>query len=167
MDRGLVTVDLRGTERGLEVDLVPVTGGLRLTDGGLGGAVEVTRGRYRDANVIRVSGRVPAGAAAQHRISVPDPARYAGYVVVDALRRAGIEVPAGVSVEVAGPQAVSVGVEAWCERAIADVVIETNKASDNLSAEMLLRHLASVSDLYPVELGVESEAIGLRFLSST
>ena len=166
VDRGLVTVDLRGTARGLEVDLVPVAGALRVRVGGLGGAVKVTRGRYRDADVVRVRGRLPEGASAQRRISVPDPARYAGHVVMDALRGAGIEVPAGAGVEVAGPQEVSAAVEAWCERAVADVVLETNKASDNLSAEMLLRDLASVSELYPVELGVESETIGLMTLDA-
>ncbi|MEC8252277.1 MAG: D-alanyl-D-alanine carboxypeptidase/D-alanyl-D-alanine-endopeptidase [Planctomycetota bacterium] len=160
VDRGCVTVSLRGGERELEVTLQPVQGALEVRLGGLDGALRVTRGRYRHADVVRVSGRLPRGAAAERRLSAPDPARYTGYVLADALRRAGVAVPDDVGVEVLGPREVPAGVEAWCERPLSKVVTETNKVSDNLGAELLLRDLARVSDLHTVELGVESETIG-------
>lgn len=166
VERGCVTVALRGGDGALEASLQPVQGALRVRVGGLDGALRVTRGRYRDAAIVRVGGRLPQGATAERRLSVPDPARYTGYVLADALRRAGVAVPGDVGVEVVGPREVPAGVEAWCERPLAEVVMQTNKASDNLGAELLLRDLASVSELHAVELGVESETIGRMTVSA-
>jgi len=160
VDRGCVTVAIQGSGDELQAALRPVQGELELevADAGLG--LRVTRGRYQRARFVRVSGGRSDGAAATRRLSVPDPARYAGHVLVDALRRAGIKVDVGSGVRVVGPREVAAGVEAWCERPLAEVVVETNKVSDNLGAELLLRDLASVAGEQAVELGVESETVG-------
>ncbi|MGC6488779.1 MAG: D-alanyl-D-alanine carboxypeptidase, partial [Planctomycetota bacterium] len=47
VDRGCVTVALRGGSSGLEASLRPVAGALQLDVVGRGGAVRATRGRYR------------------------------------------------------------------------------------------------------------------------
>ena len=160
VDRGCVTVALRGGEDGLEAAVQPPASALRLEVGPPGGSVKVTRGRYRDADVIQVRGQLPDGVASERRLSVPAPARFTGAVLADALRAEGVATPPELRVEVRGPREVPAGVEAWWERPLAEVVVETNKVSDNLGAELLLRDLGRVSDLHQVELGVESETIG-------
>ncbi len=159
VDRGCVTVVVSGRGRALAAELQPVAGALELRVEDVGGTLRITRGRYQDAGVVTVVGELPDGAPTERRVSVPDPARYAGHVLLAALADAGVAVRAP-GVEVVGPLEVPAGVEASRERAVADVVVETNKVSDNLGAELLLRRLARVSELHPVELGVESEAIG-------
>ncbi len=160
VDRGCVTLALRGGADGLQAAILPVAGAMELDVQSGGGGVRATRGRYRGAERVVVTGELPVGATQEQRLSVPDPARFVGYVLADALRKQGAEVAQDVRVEVIGPRDVPAGVEAWCERQLAEVVVETNKVSDNLGAELLLRDLARVSELHPVELGVESETIG-------
>ena len=160
VDRGCVTVAMRGGASGLQASLQPVAGALQLAVAAPAGSVRATRGRYRDADRVVVRGGLPEGVASERRLSVPDPARFVGYVLADALRAEGADVSAAVRVEVLGGREVPAGVEAWCDRPLAEVVVETNKVSDNLGAELLLRDLGRVSELHRVELGVESETIG-------
>lgn len=158
VDRGCVTVGLSGEGEEFTAELLPVAGDLQARVESFGGALRVTRGRYRDADVIKVTGGLPDGEPTERRVSVPDPARFTGKVFADALRRAGIACDGGVEVE--PRREVPAGIVATFERPLHDVVVETNKVSDNLGAELLLRRLAAVSELHAVELGQESETIG-------
>jgi len=158
VDRGCVTVGLSGEGDDFTAELLPVAGDLQTKAENFGAGVRVSRGRYREANVVTVTGGLPDGQPTTRRISVPDPARFTGQVFVDALRRAGVECAGGVEVE--PRREVAAGIEASYQRPLHEVVVETNKVSDNLGAELLLRHLGEVSELHPVALGEESETIG-------
>ncbi len=164
VDRGCVTVRLSADGAALAAELLPVAGQLRAVVDRSEGALRVSRGRYREADVVRVRGALPDAGATTRRISVPDPARFTGHVLVDALRRAGVSCSGGVAVE--PRREVAAGVTAVFERSVRDVVIETNKASDNLGAELLLRCLAGASERHAVELGQESETIGRMTLAA-
>ncbi|MCK5941514.1 MAG: D-alanyl-D-alanine carboxypeptidase/D-alanyl-D-alanine-endopeptidase [Planctomycetes bacterium] len=158
VDRGCVTVEVAAAEGGLEAKLLPVAGELLLRVDPGGERLRVSRGRYRDEHVVRVSGAVEGPEPEQRRISVPDPARFAGHVLVDALRRAGVA--CGGDVEVVAHREVPSGIVASCRRSLADVVVETDKVSDNLGAELLLRHLAAVDEANPTALGAGAETVG-------
>jgi D-alanyl-D-alanine carboxypeptidase/D-alanyl-D-alanine-endopeptidase (penicillin-binding protein 4) len=158
VDRGCVTVALSGEADSFAAELLPVAGDLRTEVASFGGGLRVSRGRYREPDVVRVTGGLPDGEPTTRRISVPDPARFTGKVFADALRRAGIDCQDGVEVE--ARREVAAGITTQFERSLADVVVETNKVSDNLGAELLLRRLASMSELHAVDLGPESETIG-------
>ncbi|HEB53637.1 MAG TPA: D-alanyl-D-alanine carboxypeptidase/D-alanyl-D-alanine-endopeptidase [bacterium] len=159
VDAACVTVELRAADGEPEVRVLPVAGELEVAYTPVEGAFSVRRGRYRRPNRVVATGSLADGkTTARERITVPDPARHAGYVLVEALRAAGVTVDDRVSVEVVGPgrgRAAGVAAESVRVRPLAEVVTFTNKVSDNLGAEHLQRHVgraAVCADLQ--ELGV-------------
>lgn len=145
IDGGCVTVQAKNGEDGLEVKLLPVAGPLKLRVSGGGDRLSVGRGRYRNAEVVRVVGGVIEDHVMERRVTVPDPALYTAHVVGEALQRFGMGgAPDGY--EVVLPSTVGRhALEAKLDRSIADVVVNTNKVSDNLGAEMLLRWVGAHS----------------------
>lgn len=149
VDGGCVTVDVRRIDGEERVRLLPTGGSLELQvvpgPTGLG----VSRGRYHDAATVRVTGGLGERSEWQRQISVPDPARHTGHVLAAALRAEGVRVEHD-SVEVArsGDAPMFAGAtEALRVRPVAEVVTHTNKVSDNLGAELLLRRLGALQNL--------------------
>ncbi len=147
VDGGCVTVQVNEGPGGLAAALLPVDGGLRLQVTSSDERLSVDRGRYRAADVVTVVGRVRAGHTEERRITVPDPAAYTGWALAAALETAGLldrSHLASAPPLVRGPSPDDAGlpVVATIERSIAEVLLRTNKDSDNLCAELLLRRLA-------------------------
>lgn len=110
--------------------------------------------RAPNARVLRVSGTIAAGAApVRLRGSVDDPAHRAAWRLAGMLRARGVRVTGGVGVrhrpvsagDVAGALVAAVPEGAVLARvvpgALAEDIAVTNKASQNLHAELLLRRL--------------------------
>ncbi|MEZ6014452.1 MAG: D-alanyl-D-alanine carboxypeptidase/D-alanyl-D-alanine-endopeptidase [Planctomycetota bacterium] len=170
VDGGCVTVEVEGTTAGSVARLVPVAGGLQVNVVERPGRAEVTRGRYTDAGIVTATGHVPVGDTVTRRLSVPDPADYTAWVVADALRRAGA-LADSAAVEVEAPSAAtSQALQAAPHaasflRPMAEIVARTNKDSDNLGAELLLRLLGTFAG-EGAPLGPGSLADGLAALDA-
>lgn len=147
VDGGCVTVQVREGPRGLAASLLPVDGGLRVQVIASDKRLSVERGRYRAADLVTVIGRIRPGETQERRITVPDPAAYTGWALAAALETAGLLdrshlASAPPSVRGPSPDDARLPVVATVERSIAEVLLRTNKDSDNLCAELLLRRLA-------------------------
>lgn len=166
IDSGCVTVEAtRGTGKPT-VRLVPVAGALRVQVQRQEGKLQITRGRYRQPNLVTVTGRVPNDQVVRRRITVPDAARYTGHVLADALKREGALVgQSSVVVAARAPAAEQRQGEVQLRRSIADVVTHTNKVSDNLGAEMLLRRLGTL-DQASTPLGPDSYRLGVAAITA-
>lgn len=165
VDAGCVTVEAAGNGETLDASLLGVPGELELHVEASDARLSITRGRYRDPNVITVSGRTREGRQERRTITVPDPARHTGHVLADALRHAGITIAdSGVEVVATNPDPNAPAANARLNRPMADVVIHTNKVSDNLGAELLLRRLATLREADRIPLGPGSESSGLTTL---
>ncbi len=126
---------------------VPVRNDATVIEAGKRASIGVTRGD--DNGTLRVYGELPAGTRSFGvRVSLPQPALAAGYMLRDALNRRGIRVE---NVEVVRRDARSRDnnfnpltareLAFSLSRSLADVVRVTNKESVNLNAELLLRTL--------------------------
>jgi D-alanyl-D-alanine carboxypeptidase/D-alanyl-D-alanine-endopeptidase (penicillin-binding protein 4) len=144
IDGGCVTVEVRSGSAGVEARCVPTQGSLELRVTDADDRLRVDRGRYVDSHVITVRGRPRSAGIAEERITVPDPAEHTAWVLVHLLTREGLcDAPELVTVDGAAPVAPVLSVV--LERAVAAVVRDTNKPSDNLGAELLLRLLPSMA----------------------
>lgn len=162
VDGACVTVEVTGEDGGLDTRLVPVAGGLTLVVEPSSGRLRISRGRYTDAGVVTVTGAVPAGETVSRRITVPDPASYTAWALADALKEQGllqsvdvVAVRSGTGDDASPPYSVVFS------RSLAEVVERTNKESDNLGAELLLRLLATCDG---ATLGAGSVDVGLETL---
>jgi len=162
VDGGCVTVLVRDTGSGLEAELQPVAGSMQLRVLPGPGRLRVTRGRYAEPHQVTVSGSLTAEQSVlRRRISVPDPARFTGEVLAGALEQEGLFAK-GPVIFMVGSQSepASEGHRVTLRRPIAEVVQRTNKASDNLGAELLLRWLATLNTEHAaLEPGAEVEGI--------
>lgn len=161
---GCVTVLAHTTDAGLEATMLPVAGGMQLQVQPGADRLRVTRGRYATPELVTVTGSVPDGLGMQPRISVPDPARFTAWVLADALEKEGLLAGAPVvssggplSVPFAGAHSVTL------QRSISEVVKSTNKPSDNLGAELLLRLLPTLA-AEDATLGPGSAADGIALI---
>ena len=146
--------------------LVPVAGALRVEVQDREGKLHTTRGRYLHPNVVTVAGRAPADQVIRKRITVSDPARYTGHVLADAMQRAGmLNGNPKVSVATQAPSAEQRPSEVQLRRPIGDVITHTNKVSDNLGAEMLLRKLGTLQQP-TTPLGPDSLRLGIAAITA-
>ncbi|MGE3173493.1 MAG: D-alanyl-D-alanine carboxypeptidase/D-alanyl-D-alanine-endopeptidase [Planctomycetota bacterium] len=165
VDSACVTVEVTGQgANALAVQLLPTAGDLEVTAQPGDGALAVSRGRYRDPARIDVTGRVRAGETIRRRLSVPEPARFTGHALAAALAEAGIgdgSLPVRVVAEAAfDPSSAAL---ASHRRPLAEVVHKTNKDSDNLGAELLLRRLPQLVDP-AAPMGADAASRGLAEL---
>lgn len=126
----------------------------------------ITCDRMPGSEVLRVSGTVAAGTGERIRVGIDDPAHHAAWKFAKVLRTKGVRVTGGVRVRHRPYRAAEDG--AVVERGVStpmlartqpeplgqDVAI-TNKASQNLHAELLLRRIGAVE-------GTGSIADGLK-----
>ena len=144
VDGGCVTVAVRSGSDGLVAALSPVAGALSLAVVPGPGRLSVERGRYREAHAVTVAGQLRRGEAVERRITVPDPAEYTGWALIAALESSGLMAPerAAAPPVVRGPSEADgrLPIVASVERPLREVLLRTNKDSDNLCAELLLRH---------------------------
>jgi D-alanyl-D-alanine carboxypeptidase/D-alanyl-D-alanine-endopeptidase (penicillin-binding protein 4) len=170
VDGGCVEVVIETTPSGLAARFVPTAGALELrviTDVGAqrkgsdDAPLLVTRGRYDGEHVVTVSGHLPAGATVTERLSVPDPALHTARILADLFAEQGVNMHIRVAAP-SGPTPTAPHT-VTLERTLAEVVRRTNKASDNLGAELLLRLLPSLGDT-TVSLGPASVDAGLAAL---
>lgn len=162
IDGGCVTVEVTGNEGGLDTRLVPVAGGLEFVVEPDPGRLRVSRGRYTDAGVVTITGAVPTGETVSRRITVPDPAAYTAWVLADALQRHRLLPDVDtVAVRSSAASHSSAQHTVVFSRALAEVVERTNKQSDNLGAELLLRLLPTCDG---AALGAGSVEVGLETL---
>lgn len=126
--------------------------------------------RMPGSDVLRVSGTVAAGAGERIRVGIDDPAHYAAWKLAKVLRSKGVRVTGQVAVRHRPYRAAEDG--AVVERgvlppmlartqpdALREDIEVTNKASQNLHAELLLRRVGSVE-------GSGSIADGLKKVSA-
>jgi serine-type D-Ala-D-Ala carboxypeptidase/endopeptidase (penicillin-binding protein 4) len=166
VDAGCVTVAITEEQSQLRAKLDPVAGELRLSARAGAGDLRVGRGRYRDPDLIEVTGKLRDGEPTRRRVTVPVPARFTGHVLTDALGRAGVPTQGcQVAVVTDAPEASSRQGEVVLRRSVADVVINTNKVSDNLGAEMLLRRLGSLQQ-QPASLDDGAAAAGIAAIEA-
>ncbi|MCA8952578.1 MAG: D-alanyl-D-alanine carboxypeptidase/D-alanyl-D-alanine-endopeptidase [Planctomycetes bacterium] len=168
VDGGCVRVQVEGDGTQLAAALLPVAGELELRVRGDDRPLRVTRGRYREPAVVTVTGHLDPGGPKTREITVPEPARFSGHVLADACRRAGIALERDevAVVETAGDATPTRAAEAVRRRSVAEVVVHTNKVSDNLGAELLLRHLGAFRQPDPVALGADSERAGIAVVAT-
>lgn len=166
IDSGCVTVEVTHGTSKPTVRLVPVAGALRVQVRADEGSVKATRGRYRDPNLVTVTGRASEGKAVRKRITVPDAARFTGHVLADGMRREGCFTgEPNVVVTTRVPAASQRQGEVQLRRSVAEVVTHTNKVSDNLGAEMLLRRLGTLHESAPT-LGPDSQRLGVAAITA-
>lgn len=165
IDGGCVTVEAtRGTSEP-SARLLPTSGALRVDVRPGEGNLRITRGRYRAADLVTITGRVPDEQAVRTRITVPDPARFTGHVLADVMRREGCFAgDANVIVAASAPTGAGQG-QAQLTRSVGEVVTHTNKVSDNLGAEMLLRRLGTLNETGPA-LGPQSQSLGVAAIAA-
>ena len=148
---GCVTVGVEATDMELEAVLIPVAGEMQLRIQPGSGRLRVTRGRYAAPQLVIVTGGLKdtefGPVPDTKRISVPDPARFTAWVLADVLEKEGLLAGAPV-VSSGGPLSVPlVGAHGvTLRRSISEVVESTNKPSDNLGAELLLRLLPALGN---------------------
>jgi D-alanyl-D-alanine carboxypeptidase/D-alanyl-D-alanine-endopeptidase (penicillin-binding protein 4) len=100
----------------------------------------------RDGRLIRASGRIPInGTDRTETIAIDDPALYAAHALHEALSRRGVAIGGNPSArhrmpeETWAPETGGVELAKHESRPLREIVQVTNKASQNLMAEMLLR----------------------------
>jgi D-alanyl-D-alanine carboxypeptidase/D-alanyl-D-alanine-endopeptidase (penicillin-binding protein 4) len=150
IDGACVTVvAARGADGRLAATLSPVAGDLQLVvehrsaAKGSAPSLKVSRGTYREATKVSVVGDVAPSKKVQRRISVPDPARHTGHVLAHLLRGQGLATGEVEIDVVASAPAKGEGLRVAMGRSIRDALAATNKPSDNLGAELLLRRLGA------------------------
>jgi D-alanyl-D-alanine carboxypeptidase/D-alanyl-D-alanine-endopeptidase (penicillin-binding protein 4) len=160
-DGGCATVELSRNENAIRAAIRPVAGDLSLLVGAAVGDLRITRGRYRDARVIRVEGALPEDSEQlQRRLTVPEPARHTGHLLAAALRAAGLlSTQETVTVRAATDADHSQSIAAVLRRPLAEVVHETNKVSDNLGAELLLRWIGAGHTIEALDAGATQRGI--------
>lgn len=151
VDGGCVTVEVRAAaDGGMAARLLPVAGPFALDAAASDGPLRVTRGVYTDRERVTVRGHVDGQRAVRRRLSAPDPARYTASVLAGLLAEEGLLAGEPVCTVVASAPVFAAGApRAVLHRPIADVVARTNKPSDNLGAELLLRRLGAPLDAGP------------------
>ncbi len=103
---------------------------------------KVEREWKRPSNTIVIEGGLPAGTAERQLvIEVVNPVRFMGTVFSEMLARAGIELPGQVT-EGTLPDT-SLSLVTHISAPLSEVIRNTNKISDNLSAELLLKTLGA------------------------
>ncbi|MCC7397518.1 MAG: D-alanyl-D-alanine carboxypeptidase/D-alanyl-D-alanine-endopeptidase [Planctomycetes bacterium] len=147
VDGGCVTVEVSGAAGGLQAKVLPVPGPLRLDVAADAGPLRVTRGVFADVDRILVRGHLDDGGPVRRRLSVSDPARYTAALLAAALRDEGmLDGEANVTIVATAPPPATEVPRATLSRPVADAVRRTNKESDNLGAELLLRRLGGELD---------------------
>ena len=144
VDAGCVTVAVEPDGAQLAARLLPVAGALQLRVEAAPHSLQVSRSRYAGADQVTVVGSLLDDKPQMREITVPVPARFTGYVLADALRRAGV-LQGDPLVHVLTEVPMQRHGEVCLRRPIAEVVRHTNKVSDNLGAEMLLRRLGAMA----------------------
>ena len=119
---------------------------------------QLTLERDLGTNIIRLSGTIPLGNPAwRGTVAIEDPALYAATVFAEVLEARGIRIMGAVattSVPLPAPTRVLAVHES---PPLAEIIAETNKPSQNLYAEMMLRLLgARVKGLGSAEAGHEA-----------
>jgi D-alanyl-D-alanine carboxypeptidase/D-alanyl-D-alanine-endopeptidase (penicillin-binding protein 4) len=105
------------------------------------GSDEVTLLREPGSNDVRLTGRLPLGGAWDGHLAVADPASCAAAVFASVLEARGISVASGVATSHAPLPEGSRVLAGYDGLPMAEMIKVTNKESQNLHAEMLLRLL--------------------------
>ncbi len=99
--------------------------------------------RWPGSDEVQISGSLPAGTPARtYFLSVPDPARTAAERLVRLLRARGVTVEGSAKVRARSDVFADTEMARLTAPPLLETVINTAKDSDNLSAEVLLRHVA-------------------------
>ncbi len=170
-NEGMVEARLLPGERAgdpAQLDVVPKTPLLpfvsTVVTGEAGTKEEVVLEKERDGR-IRLSGRLPRGGGWSGRIAVEDPARFATTAFASVLEARGIRVTGGLETS-RGPLPPGLRTLAGHESPpLAEIVRRTNKESQNLYAEALLRLVGlAATGVGSVENGRDAELATLARL---
>jgi len=144
IDGGCVTVRASRTPDGAHVELLPVAGALVAEWAPGDGPLRATRGRYRTPDRVVVTGDLGEdGEPVERALTVPDPARFTSAVLADAL--VAVDAAAAATpVATTSTTTAELPHRVLLRRPLDEVVTRTNKVSDNLGAEMLLRLLGAM-----------------------
>lgn len=164
-DNSLQVKALPGSRVGdpARLELLPLTSGLTLvstvTTGDTNAPPRLDVARLPGERVLEVSGTVPLGAEpVVEEAAVPDPARWFGELLREALRRQGILVDGEIRIlRAADRNAQPLDESTWTELAavpspaVGEVVREMMKPSQNLYAQLLWLAAGSEAERYPRE----------------
>lgn len=110
-----------------------------------GGAAACEIRRPWNANVLMVSGTLPAGGKQDGVVTVEDPAAYAATVFTETLGRLGVIV-SGAAQTGRTPETAAVVLAAHRSLPMAQYIALMNKPSDNLAAESLVRVIGAAKN---------------------
>ncbi|NRA97491.1 MAG: D-alanyl-D-alanine carboxypeptidase/D-alanyl-D-alanine-endopeptidase, partial [Planctomycetes bacterium] len=147
VDGGTVEIVARGTRTGVAAAYSPKSAHTPIVVRPAKGPLQITRDWRAGKSTVTITGSLPVGAERRRTLSVPDSARHTAEVLKQLLVDAGI---AGrdLLVRTAGDA------DRWQARhrveqrhSLPSLLEKANKASDNLTAEMLLRHLGATEGM--------------------
>ncbi len=99
--------------------------------------------RWPGSDEVQITGSLPAGTPPRsYFLSVPDPAQTAAERLVRLLRARGVKVEGGAKVRLRSDVMTDAELARLTAPPLLETVIYTARDSDNLSAEVLLRHVA-------------------------
>jgi len=163
-----VLVERKGDE--LVVTTDPPSEFLELTVQHVPGAdgISITRDWQGSGSRVVVAGDLAPGTTATRTISLPDPALVTAEDLKTLLMKAGLAQP-DLVVVVRGPQKSPAGrspaARAVTRRGLLEMLLRVNKPSDNLAAELLLRHLPHSNEL-PGRRPMGTDREGLQVVSA-
>ncbi len=149
VDGGTVQVGARMVEGRLTATVHPPSDHTPLVTKPGDQACRITRDWRVGSNTITVTGRVSGSAPYSRRVSVTDPARHSAEVLKRILMDAGLADDQAPVRPVSAADDIDVGaaaLEARRTRTLPALLAASNKDSDNLTAELLLRHLGAVQE---------------------
>lgn len=143
VDGGTVAVVARGTRAGLAVAHAPRSAHTPVVVQPGQAPLTITRDWRAGDRTVTVAGRLPVGEERRRTLSVPDSARHTGEVLKQLLVEAGMARPDVVVRPAAAEDRWKPAVRVEHRRQLKALLAKANKPSDNLTAEMLLRHLGT------------------------
>lgn len=143
-----ITVSAHPAEIGTpaEIELIPKTNAFKINNSSKTASVNrsslsVVRSRNRQINSITVKGSIPPDSRVYTTsFSVYDPVKYFLSLMEESFNRNGISISGITDIRELSEDAEEIFT---FERHIDSVIVNTNKKSDNLAAEMILRALAN------------------------
>ena len=144
VDAATVTAVARRDADGLRIAVSPHSHHTPVVRVKNDGPLRISRDWRQGKAAIRVTGTLPVGQTVRRTLSVPDPARHVAEVMKTVVQSAGLGTDIHVEPWSARPWKTSV--ERVVRRDLDALLARANKPSDNLTAELLLRHLGGSTE---------------------
>lgn len=143
VDGGTVTVVVRRDGAGEKIAVSPASAHTPVLRMNGAHPLTITRDWRRGRSAIEVSGTLSPGEEKRRSLSVPDSATHTAQVLKDLLIEAGMADETCEVAPASAPPASPLAHDLAHFRRLPELLAAANKPSDNLTAEMLLRHLGT------------------------